>query len=351
MKNIAIMVPSVKAGGAEKQAALLAKCLSERYVVHFIVYHGEMQPSEANISILNRSKHLSIHYLEGCSWKKNKQIYLLLKKNRIEVAFNYLSFCDTYGCLIERLAGVKKIYNGIRNSQLPKGKFLIEKLFHNKVATGTIFNSHTGSIYFQKNGFNSKKCIVIPNCFPEISFQTKKRPKEIVDIITVGRFVKQKDYETAIKSISLINSDKFHFTIVGYGELEELIKYWIIKYGIQNITTVHINPNNTQELLKNADIYLSTSIFEGTSNSIMEALNWNLPVVATDVGDNKYLVKSGESGFLHATSDAKGIAQSLITLLNDIELRNEMGARGHRILQDNYSIELFKQRYINLIDQ
>ena len=100
-----------------------------------------------------------------------------------------------------------------------------------------------------------------------------------------------------------------------------------------------------------SDIYLSTSLFEGTSNSIMEAMNWSLPVVATKVGDNDILVRNGESGFLHPIGDVEGMAVSLNTLIGDISLRNKMGANGNQILRNQYSIELFEKRYIDLIEE
>ena len=64
--------------------------------------------------------------------------------------------------------------------------------------------------------------------------------------------------------------------------LEAQIREWVELYGIKDRTDIHIKPNNVSELERNADIYISTSLFEGTSNSIMEALNWSLPVVATN---------------------------------------------------------------------
>lgn len=85
---------------------------------------------------------------------------------------------------------------------------------------------------------------------------------------------------------------------MGYGSLEAQIREWIKQYGIDDITTVYINPNNIAELLDQANIYISTSLFEGTSNSIMEAMNADLPIVATNVGDNGQLVQNRENGFL-----------------------------------------------------
>lgn len=101
---------------------------------------------------------------------------------------------------------------------------------------------------------------------------------------------------------------------------------------------------------RNADIYISTSFFEGTSNSIMEALNWSLPVVATNVGDNDHLVINGENGFLHPIGDVNGLSASLCLLLDSAKLRNQMGKMSNINLRENYSMEIFEKRYIDLIE-
>jgi glycosyltransferase involved in cell wall biosynthesis len=351
MKHIAIFVPSIKSGGAEKQAVLLARCLSVHYVVHFIVYHGEMAPFEPNVKILSECQHYTLLNLCGGHWNRIKQLYRILRDNKVECIFNYLTFCDVVGAAIGRLAGVNWIYNGIRNSRLPKGKLFAERFFHNFFVTATIFNCYSGSEFFQDHGFSNKKCLVIPNGFPGIQNPVKRNLSDIPRIITVGRFVQQKDYETAIRAISLLNNHLFRFLIVGYGDLEQDVRKWVKQYHLEDVTTIYINPSNTQELIKSADIYLSTSLFEGTSNSIMEAMNWSLPVVATNVGDNSYLVQEGQSGYLTSIGDAEGIANSLRELLDDSELRNRMGERGNQILRELYSMELFEKRYVELIER
>ena len=82
MKHIAIFVPSIQSGGAEKQAVLLARCLSVKYVVHFIVYHGEMAPYEPNTKILNECKHYTLHNLKGNHWIKVFRLKILKCKDR-----------------------------------------------------------------------------------------------------------------------------------------------------------------------------------------------------------------------------------------------------------------------------
>lgn len=90
--------------------------------------------------------------------------------------------------------------------------------------------------------------------------------------------------------------------------METQVRKWIRQYVIDDITTIYINPNNIAELLDQADIYISTSLFEGTSNSIMEAMNADLPIVATNVGDNGQLVQNQKT----ASSPIKRIGKILL---------------------------------------
>ena len=134
-----------------------------------------------------------------------------------------------------------------------------------------------------------------------------------------------------------------------YGKLETQIRQWIKNYGIIDITRILINPGNIPELLKNADIYLSTSLFEGTSNSIMEAMNWSLPIVATDVGDNYCLVSNHENGTLHKIGDIGAMVASLSALLDDVDLRIEYGMESNKRLEKYYSRQIFMANYLKLL--
>jgi glycosyltransferase involved in cell wall biosynthesis len=180
-----------------------------------------------------------------------------------------------------------------------------------------------------------------------------REDRPIKHIVTTGRFVAQKDYLTMIKVVAKLKElrQDFVMDIIGYGVEEANIRGWIDELGVADITNIYIKPDNVQEIVKDADIYLSTSLFEGTSNSIMEALNWSMPVVATNVGDNSHLIMDGKNGFLHNIGDVDGMAQSIAALLNSVELRNTYGKMSHQILLDNYSIDVFERRYLDIINK
>lgn len=345
----AILVPTIKPGGAEKQAALLAVSLSKSHEVHFISFHGMADRSETILSML-RAADVKTHFLEGSAWRKCRELYNILKENKIGTAFNYLTYPDCVGAMVEKMAGVRTVYNGIRNSRLPLPKLVMEWFAHNFIADYTIFNCHSGADYFVSKGYRKSKAVVIPNCFPCISGPIVRPGKEVKTIITVARFEEQKDYLTAIRAIVALKQVRkdFRFTIIGHGVLEQRIRDWVSEYEIEDVTTIHVAPDNVQEILREADIYISTSLFEGTSNSIMEAMNWSIPVVATDVGDNRCLVEDGRSGYLTKVGDIHTIAERLTFLLENDEQRCEMGRYGNQILH-RYSVENFENSYESLL--
>ena len=350
MKTIAIFVPSIKSGGAEKQACLLAKLLANDYNVLFIPFAGLCDAEPKNLQLLSSS---SVHIIElsGSALSRIKQLYLIFRKEKVEYLFNYLTFCDVLGCIVGKLANVPYVYNGIRNSRLAFFKNLAECLTHNYLANKTIFNCYSGAEYFAKRRFRKSKMIVIPNCFEKISEQVVRADNPVKHIITVGRFVAQKDYKTALAAIEILahHRQDFIYTIVGYGELELDIRKWVKELGIERYVQIIIRPNNIPELLSESDIYLSTSLFEGTSNSIMEAMNASLPIIATNVGDNSYMVVPERNGFLVNVRDFTAIAACLDCLLDDRQKRTHYGGESLRLLTSRYSPAIFIYNYRQLI--
>jgi glycosyltransferase involved in cell wall biosynthesis len=349
MQKIAILVNTLESGGAEKQSIFLLNALKNDFQTYFVVFYGNrvddrlIQLVDGDIDGLIR--------MQGNLFIKLVHLYKFLKSNQITHLFTYLTKPNFYGALIGHLAGIKHIYGSIRTSKLPCWKRVLEKISANHLSTATIFNSNAGERIFQKKGMRGT--IAIPNCFPNVSDPIQREQKAIPKIITIGRFVEDKDYSTAIKAIQKLKetNNNFFFQIVGYGPMENKIRNKIGQLNVAQNVQILINPNNIPELLGGADIYLSTSLFEGTSNSIMEAMNASLPIVATNVGDNDKLVSEGASGFLHDVGDYNAIARSLKVLVNDYKRRVEFGVESNNILRVNYSYKLFKNKYFKLIEQ
>lgn len=351
MLSIGIFVKNLTSGGAEKQAVLLAKTLSGDYDVHFIILNGD-KLHHKYLDLLKENKRVKVAMFCGGHFSRFTQFVKYLKVNQISAVFSYLTAANAYACMASFFHKMK-VYTGLRNAELPPLKLLADRVMTNWMATKAIANCYSGKTNFSAHGFRKDKIEVIPNCFENIQPYHLKVSKGEKHIITVGRFVAQKDYETAIKAIVEVKKKytNIHFDLVGYGELESQIRNWVKQYGIEGVTTIYINPNNIPELLNEADIYLSTSLFEGTSNSIMEGMNANMPIVCTNVGDNGYLVENKKNGFLTPIGDYKELADRILDLLNDEHLCKAMGKYSKEHLQNDYSTEIFRKRYIGVLKE
>jgi glycosyltransferase involved in cell wall biosynthesis len=257
------------------------------------------------------------------------------------------------GGVLGKLAGVRNTVGGIRSSKLEGKKEMLQKFIQNHLITRTIYNNYNGYDLLSRQGFDSKKALVIPNGFEINKEQVTRLNNDKITIVSVGRFHRAKDYLTAIKSIVKLKETyrNIIYYIIGYGELENQIRNWINEHQANEFIVVLINPNNINEYYRKSDIYLMTSVFEGLSNTVLEAMSFSLPLVLTDVGDNNRLVVDKQNGYLCNAKDIEKITNSLIILCNSSKKRILFGKKSYEILNENYTEEKFKERYINLIEQ
>jgi len=349
VKNILILIDSLDSGGAQKQALMLAKCLDKSHNVVFAVYYGErIDPAFTNkLAELNNPPVL----LNGNHLKRIITLFSTIKKTKTDILFTYLLLPNLIGSVVGRLAGVKTIVGGIRNSELDKKKLPIERFIHNHINHFTVYNNFRGRDNLVLRDFNKNKTRVIPNVFEVDNPEIIRSNKSPVNILSVGRFTPQKDYFTALKALQQLKNGgaDFHYTIIGWGEQENLIRSWINELGISANVSLVIRPDNINEYYRQADIFLMTSVFEGLSNAVMEAMGFSLPLVVTDVGDNNQLVIENENGFLVNMGNSILIAEKLALLVSDYNLRIQMGKKSYSRISEKFSRQIFETRYLHLI--
>ena len=354
MKRIAIFINTLETGGAEKQSLILADALSQLYIVTIIVW----SPSNSKLyNYYKENKNFSFALLNGSFIQKLTSFKALIKKEDFDIIFSYLALTNTLTAFMGKILRVRFCVGGIRLATIKPFKLLVQRFLHNNLFDFSISNSHSGLNFAKNNNFNASKLLVIPNGIEfKNPIQRQTNPNDIT-IITVARFVDFKDYFTAINSIDyLINNlcknvlCKINYTIVGYGILEKSIRQYIESKGLNNIIKLVIDPEDIEPYFRNSDIFLLTSIHEGTSNSVMEALSFSLPAVVTDAGDNEYLVKNGFNGYVSKPKDFKSIASCLHDLIESPDKRKTFGLNSHKHLYENYSINNLKKKYVDFIE-
>ena len=145
------------------------------------------------------------------------------------------------------------------------------------------------------------------------------------------------DVETLVKAIPLVLAEvpQAEFVIAGTGEQQDYLTELARALGVSdNAKFIGWVPRSElPRYLSSADIYVSSSLSDGTSNSLLEAMACGLAPVVTDIPANQPWLNDGENGFLFPTRDYKTLASKIIHLLNNEEVRENFSRRSQEIVQ------------------
>jgi glycosyltransferase involved in cell wall biosynthesis len=92
------------------------------------------------------------------------------------------------------------------------------------------------------------------------------------------------------------------------------------------------------------DVFVLPSLWEGLPIALLEAMAAGLPVVATAVGGTPEVVVEGETGFLVPPRDPEALAEAILRLLREPDLRRRMGEAGRKRVAEHFSVEQMVQK-------
>lgn len=132
-------------------------------------------------------------------------------------------------------------------------------------------------------------------------------------------------------------------TIAGGGGKEETSRllYTIQDLGLEGrvFWKGSQSPERILEMLRESDVFLHSSVSEGISNAVLEAMACGLPVVVTDAGGMREAVRDGIDGFVVPVRDVDAMAEALLRLARDPELRRRMGAAARQRVLEEFTLE------------
>jgi len=201
--------------------------------------------------------------------------------------------------LVERtdMEELKRYYNLRRYLKNCIIYFLVTILY--KKADAIIANSKNAKLDLQK--ICKKKVINInpPSLLKFINKKVKKCKKKFYTIISVGSLVKEKGVDTMIKAFNEVSLQNIIFKILGDGKEKNNLKKMIHKYGLEKKVFLLGRIKNLQKHYLNSDLFIHASHWEGFPNSIVEAINYNLPVICSNCkGGTKEIILNGKGGDL-----------------------------------------------------
>ncbi len=189
------------------------------------------------------------------------------------------------------------------------------------------------------------KVITIPNgvFIPEL--MEPKFDLEIVDIISIGRLVKQKGVQHAINGVASLPENlrsKVHLNIVGEGPYLKDLKQLSSSLGMNEYVTFHgrMVGDTLANMYKKCLIHLMpTTSHEGLPLTILEGMSYGLVTIASDIGGIPSLITHNKDGFLISPGNSQELAQSLEKLMIDRTLMQTLSKSARSTIIEGYSME------------
>lgn len=203
-------------------------------------------------------------------------------------------------------------------------------------------------------GFHEGRLDLIRNGVPDVGAQASERLRSRIQsngkivIGSVSTLIEQKgityllDVAGRLKQKSL----PFKLVVAGEGHLRPGLEAKAAALGLtEDVEFYGWVDNAPQRVLPWIDVFVQTSLWEAMSMVVLEAMSCGLPIVATTVGENPYVIRDGENGFLAAPKDVDLIADRLGQLIQSPELRRQLGQQARRDWEQHYTARRMCREY------
>ncbi len=357
-------------GGAEQQFLELAKGLDKsrfRLIVVTLYPGGDLEPEIKNIP--------NIEYI--CLNRKSKYNYVLLftmlrllRQKNVDVIQPFLTpatFFTLLPAVINRTPVKVITERGNKRSKPGLGHSFYLRIedFFTRFTEYVVPNSESGKSYLIKRGINVDCIRVIYNGI-NIS-RLAPDPDKVARIkaamglpsngIVVGisaSLTANKDHATFLQAARLVSRamPQVKFAILGDGPLGPMLKNMAGELGIESNVSFLGNQTDVGSYISMFDIAcLCSAEPEGCSNSILEAMAFGKPVVATNAGGNNELIVDGETGLIVPVRNPERLAEAILTCLQQPERAREMGKRGESVIASRFSLERMVRDYEILFEE
>lgn len=200
------------------------------------------------------------------------------------------------------------------------------------LADTVVFQTQEARDYF--SGRIRKHSVIIPNPISEtIPARFCGERKKV--IVAAGRLEEQKNFPMLIQAFARLSQEKpdYILKIFGQGPLKDELKELAASLGVGERVTFPGYVRDVDEQMRDAALYVSSSDFEGISNSMLEALAMGIPTICTDcpVGGAREMIEDGVNGLLVSVGDVEGLYQAMTRVLDNPDLAGRLSDQAVKI--------------------
>ena len=199
----------------------------------------------------------------------------------------------------------------------------------------------------EKNGVDPRRIRVIPNGVEagplpprqDVIRRELSLSGDCFVFVTLSRFAPEKGLGVLTDAAALLRKKTdlpFVCLAAGAGEDLDAVRGKIRALGLEDTVICPGYRSDAAALLCSADAYVSPSLSEAMSFSVLEAMAYGLPLAVTDTGAGRELAEG--CGLVSAPGDAEALSENMLRLMTDRESRLSMGAEAYRRVRQRYGV-------------
>ena len=291
-----------------------------------------------------------------------RQIRNHIKQHHIDILHCHQYTPWVYGSLAAFLTRTKAIFTEhgrfYPDSSSWKRK-LVNPLLHRITAATTAISHATKDALVTYENLPAKDIQVIYNGISPLAIDqnqvTKLRKslnigEKTLCLGTVARLDPIKNHSMMLKAFKQVIDQGIEakLLIVGDGEMRPVIGNLIKELAITDnviMTGYQAKPQHHMALM---DIYLLSSLSEGTSMTLLEAMSIGKPCVVTDAGGNPEIIKQGVNGFVTQNDNANAFAKAIIRISSDADKKKKMSTESQHRFNKEFSAKLMADQFMHL---
>lgn len=364
--KVAHLVLSLDVGGLEVVVAELADGMLSQGVDTTVMAVDRLGPVAVRFPALPM---VAMGAQPGIDLRAVLRLARELRTRRVDVLHTHNQRAHVYGLLASRLVGTPVVINtfhGRSEPDRPRGPLRRNLLARVSQAIVTV-SRDVEMLARIRDRIRTTPVITIyngvavsrepPALAPAVRARLREGlglPAEALVIGSVGRLAPEKDYAMLLHAFARVVSGATgfdpHLVLVGDGTEREALERLAGEIGIAGRTHFLGYQSDVPRLLGALDIYGQSSLTEGISLTILEAMAAALPVVVTAVGGNREILTEG-TGLMVPPSDAGALAGELLALAGDDVRRRSLGRAAHARVVERFSRERMVRDHLQLYEQ
>lgn len=352
------IVPNLAVGGGEKLAVDICTFLDkEVYTCKIISLYKSQNTIYEQIARENNIDIIFLNKKIGVDLKIIVQLIKLLKKENPDILHTHL-YVMSYvlpASIFCNIRSVVHTVHSVANKELRKSVRIIMHIAYKVFGVIPVaISNHIKQTVYDEYGIEKEKIRCIYNGVDTLKFQRKKQIENtnILEFVHIGRFNTVKNHKLLIESFALalneINNIKLK--LVGDGELRKEIEELVESLKIKDKVTFRGIRKEIPNELKDADIFILTSNWEGIPLSIIEAMASGLSIISTKAGGVADIIEDNKTGLLVNIGDKVGLSKAIIRISKDEKLRQKMAKEALKEAE-KYDIRIKVKEYEELYKQ